>query len=168
MDQNTNRKIQIVWLFSIQCRFTIILSYQYCHSRLINLISNDISFFVDKCQEGDWFNTDNNILDRGDHERIETIIQQSQITRKKTCKFPEKIKVRRVLTPLEDQTLSENDPLRDIWEINSQNLQQHTFTKDNQKVFGNTIDGFKCEHVDQSGDGKCKDFEVQLCCPGKM
>ena len=66
---------------------------------LNHLISNEISFFVDKCQEGDWFNTDSNILDRGDHERIETIIQQSQISRKKTCKFPEKIKVRRVLTP---------------------------------------------------------------------
>ena len=132
------------------------------------MISNEISFFVDKCQEGDWFNTDNNILDRGDHERIETIIQQSQISRKKTCKFPEKIKVRRVLTQSEDETLPENHPLRDIWEINSQNLQQHTFTEDNQKVFGNTLEGFKCEHVDQSGGGNCKDFEVQLCCPGIM
>ena len=132
------------------------------------MISNaNNSIFVDKCEEGSWYNTNDN-LGRGDQELIETVIKESQISRKKSCKFPENIKVRRVLTQEEDNTLLENDPLREIWEINSQNLQSHTFTADNQVVSGDTINGFECENDIQLSGGKCKDFEVQLCCPGKM
>ena len=130
-------------------------------------ISHDNNFiFLDQCQEGAWFNTNDN-LGRGDQELIETVIQQAQISRKKSCKFPEKIKVRRVLTPEEDDTVRLDDPLRDIWEINSQNLQSHIFTADNQRVGGDTLSGFECKNDVQLGNGKCKDFEVQLCCPGK-
>ena len=118
------------------------------------------------CQEGPWFNTDDNVNDRGDFEFIETIISKAQITRKKSCKFPKSIKVRRVLTPIERQNLADNDPLRVEWNITSENLQSYTFAADNQIVSGNTLAGFKCENSDQPLGGKCKDFEVQLCCPG--
>ena len=118
------------------------------------------------CQEGPWFNTDDNVNDRGDFEFIETIISKAQISRKKSCKFPESIKVRRFLTSAERQNLANNDPLLDEWTITRENLQAHTFAADNQIVSGNTLAGFKCENSDQPQGGKCKDFEVQLCCPG--
>ena len=132
-------------------------------------MKNDGSKYEDEnqeCQEGPWFNTDDNVNDRGDFEFIETIISKAQITRKKSCKFPKAIKVRRVLTPAERQNLADNDPLLKEWEITSENLQAYTFAADNQIVSGNTLAGFKCENSDQPLGGKCKDFEVQLCCPG--
>ena len=97
--------------------------------------------------------------DRGDFERIEEIIKQAQTNRQKSCKFPEKIKVRQHLSPADGTPAEE-------WVITSRQLQSNTL--DNQVVTGNTIEGFSCENSDQPGGARCKDYEVQLCCPGRL
>ena len=103
--------------------------------------------------------------DRGDFERIEEIIKQAQTNRQKSCKFPEKIKVRQHLSPAVYAALPESSRPEE-WVITSRQLQSNTI--DNQVVTGNTIEGFSCENSDQPGGARCKDYEVQLCCPGRL
>ena len=109
--------------------------------------------FLEQCAYGKWFNTDTNPGDRGDMEYIEDVVKVAQNIRAKSCRYPEKIAVRKQ-GALEEKEFTERSTTSE--------------TMDNQQVSGDTIAGFSCRNADQFGDITCSDYEIKLCCPGKF
>ena len=94
-------------------------------------------------------------------EYIEEVVKEAQSKREKSCRYPDKISVRKVGTST------------DGIEISSRLYGSFDFVNpddanDNQIVGGDTVTGFSCKNADQIGGIQCSDYEMKLCCPRKF
>ena len=149
------------WKRKINRIFAIILVLHHHASSIHISVLHYSLLFVVQCEDGGWYSTDTNPNDRGDMEYIEEVVKEAQSKREKSCRYPQKIYVRKVGTSSDGTEISSRF-------ISGFDIVNPEDVDDTQKVFGDTITGFYCKNEDQLGSIKCSDYEIKLCCPRKF
>ena len=95
-------------------------------------------------------------------EYIEEVVKEAQKRRVKSCRYPEKISVRK-----QGDSNSANHKEFTSRSTISKSVENPNDAGDTQQVTGDTITGFSCTNADQTTGVSCSDYEINLCCIGR-